>query len=128
MTERTFTIAEVCAAVGISPPRLHQWIERGQFEPIRGTRSGMARDYTLRDAIHLAAITRLQMAGLPISRAVELIGTCPLQTAGQGIVSVRRGNVEVVIDLASIARDVSASLGARGDRGRAHIGGQAALG
>ncbi|MEW5704841.1 MAG: MerR family transcriptional regulator [Pseudomonadota bacterium] len=112
MTERTFTVAEVCAAVGISPPRLHQWIERGQFDPVRVTRSGVARDYTLRDAIHLAAITRLQTAGLPISRAAELIGTSPLQTAGQDIVSARKGDVEVVIDLASVTRDVRASLGA----------------
>jgi DNA-binding transcriptional MerR regulator len=112
MTERTFTIAEVCVAVGISPARLHQWIERDQFKPIRGTRSGVGRDYTLRDAIHLAALVRLQAAGLTVSRAVALIGTSPLQTAGQDIISARRGDVEVVIDLASVTRDVRASLAA----------------
>ncbi|MCW5750228.1 MAG: MerR family transcriptional regulator [Alphaproteobacteria bacterium] len=110
MTERTFTLAEVCAAVSISPARLHQWIERGQFEPIRGTRSGVARDFTLRDAIHLAAVIRLQSAGLPVSRAVALVGISPLETAGQDMVSARRGDVEVVIDLASITRDVRSRL------------------
>lgn len=85
MTERIFTTAEVCVAVGISLPRLHQWIERKQFESIRGTRPGKARDFTLRDAIHPAKITRLQAAGLPASRAVELIGASPLQAAGQDL-------------------------------------------
>ncbi len=110
MTERTFTIAEICTAASISPARLHQWIERGQFEPIRGTRSGVARDFTLRDAIHLAAITRLQTAGLPISRAVELIGASPYQTAGQEIVCARKADVEVAIDLIAITRDVRSRL------------------
>lgn len=48
MTERTFTIAGICAAVGISPARLHQWIGRARFEPIRHIRAGVVRQYTLR--------------------------------------------------------------------------------
>jgi DNA-binding transcriptional MerR regulator len=110
VTERTFTIAEICTAVGISPFCLHQWIERHHFEPIRETRAGVGRDYTLRDAIHLAAIVRLQAAGLTVSRAAALIGASPLQTAGQDIVCACRGDVEVLIDLASVARDVRSRL------------------
>ena len=49
MTERTFTIAEVCAAVGISPPRLHQWIERGQFDLLPDER-GQGRTESERNA------------------------------------------------------------------------------
>ena len=110
MTERTFTIAEICTAVGISPFCLHQWIERHQFEPIRETRAGVGRDYTLRDAIHLAAIVRLQAVGLTVSRAAALIGTSPLQTAGQDIVSARKGDIEILIDLSSVAHDVRTRL------------------
>jgi DNA-binding transcriptional MerR regulator len=110
MTERTFAIADVCAAVGISPARLHQWIERGQFTPVHGTRCGVGRDYTLRDAVHLGALVCLQAAGVPISRAAALIGTSPSQTASQDVVSARKGAVEVVVDLASIARDVRSRL------------------
>jgi DNA-binding transcriptional MerR regulator len=106
MSEPTFGIAEVCAVVGITEARLHQWIERGQFRPMRETRPGIGREYTLSDAVHLAALVRLLALGMPVSRAAELIGTSPVRTAGKRLVRVGVGDIEVSINVGAIADTV----------------------
>lgn len=110
MTERTFTIHEACATAGITPVCLHQWIERGQFIPLRDTQSGRAREYTLRDVVHLAAIVELGTAGLPVTRATQVLGVSPLDAAGRQTVIARRGNTEIRLDIASIVNRVRAAL------------------
>ena len=110
MTERTFTIHDACAAVGITSVCVHQWIERGHFVPLRETRQGVQRDYTLRDIVHLAAIAELGMAGLRPGRAAQILGASPLDTAGRQTVVARRGHAEIRLDLASVTDRVSTAL------------------
>jgi len=110
VTERTFTIHEACAAAGITAACLHQWIERGQFVPLRDTQSGRAREYTLRDIVHLAAIVELDAAGLSVSSAVELLGTSPMETAGRQTVIARRANTEIRLNLAAVTDRVRTAL------------------
>lgn len=110
MTERTFTIHDACGAVGITHCCLHQWIEREHFVPLRESQSGLRREYTLRDIVHLAAIAELGMAGLPVARAAQILGASPLDTAGRRTVVARRGHTEIRLDLASIADRVRTAL------------------
>lgn len=110
MTERTFTIHETCAAVGITPVCLHQWIEREHFAPLRESQSGIRREYTLRDIVHLAAIVELGTAGLPPCRAAKILGTSPLDTAGRQTVIARRGHTEIRLDLAAVTERVRSAL------------------
>ncbi len=110
MTERTFTIHEACAAAGITAACLHQWIERGQFVPLRDTQQGHAREYTLRDIVHLAAIVELDAAGLSVSSAIDLLGTSPMETAGRQTVIARRATTEVRLNLAAVTERVRTAL------------------
>jgi len=110
MTERTFTIHDACAAAGTTPVCVHQWIQREHFVPLREPQSGLRREYTLRDIVHLAAIVELRMAGLGPGRAAQILGASALDTAGRQTVVVRRGHAEVHLDLASIADRVRTAL------------------
>jgi DNA-binding transcriptional MerR regulator len=110
MTERTFAIKDICTAVSATPFRVHAWISRGYFEPVNPVQSGVARDFTLQDAIHLAAILRLGATGIPVARAVQLIGRSPLQTAGQEVLSARVGDTEIRLDMTAIAERVRTRL------------------
>ena len=110
MTERTFTIHEACAAAGMTAACLHQWIERGQFVPLREAQPGRAREFTLRDIVHLAAIVELDAAGLSVSGAIELLGASPTDTAGRQTVIVRRGHAQVRLNLAAVSERVRAAL------------------
>lgn len=110
MTERTFTIKDICTAVNITPFRVHQWIARGYFEPVNQVQSGIARDFTLWDAIHLAAILRLGATGIPVARAVQIIGRSPFETAGQDVISTCVDDVQICLDLAAVAARVRSTL------------------
>ena len=110
MTERTFSIHETCVAIGATPTSLHQWIQRGHFHPLREPQSGLRREYTLRDIVHLAAIVELGKAGLPPGRATKILGTSPLDTAGQETVIARRGHAEIRLDLAAVTERVRTAL------------------
>ena len=110
MTERTFTIHDACAAVGVTPVSVHQWIQREHFVPLREPQLGLGREYTLRDIVHLAAIVELGKAGLRPGRAAQILGTSPQDTAGRQSVVVQRGHAEIRLDLASIADRISTAL------------------
>lgn len=110
MTERTFTIHDACAAVGITPCCLHQWIGREHFVPLHETQQRIRREYTLRDIVHLAAIVELGMAGVPVARAAQILGASPLDTAGRRTIVARRGHAEIRLDIASIADRVRTAL------------------
>ena len=110
MTERTFTIDAVCAATGVSPACIHKWINLQYVNPIHPTRRGVHRPFTLRDAIHLAAIKQLQVLGLPVSRAATIIGHSPLETAGQDDLTARIGDAEIRLDMTAIAARVRTRL------------------
>jgi len=110
MTERTFTIRDACTAAGITSVCVHQWIERGHFVPLRETRQGVPRDYTLRDIVHLAAIAELGMAGLRPGRAAQILGASPQDTAGRETVVAHRGHAEIHLDLAAITERVRTAL------------------
>lgn len=110
MTEHTFSIHDACAAAGVTPVCVHQWIQREHFVPLREPQSGLRREYTLRDIVHLAAIVELGMAGLRPGRAAKILGTSPLDTAGRQTVVARRGHAEIRLDLASITDRVSTAL------------------
>ncbi len=110
MTERTFSIHDVCAAVGITSVCVHQWIERGHFVPLRETRKGVQRDYTLRDIVHLAAIAELGKAGLRAGRAAQILGASSQNTAGHATVVVQRGHTEIRLNLTAVTERVRAAL------------------
>ncbi|HXF89414.1 MAG TPA: hypothetical protein VNK48_13755 [Xanthobacteraceae bacterium] len=110
MTERTFAIKDICTAVGATPFRVHAWISRGYFEPANPVQSGVARDFTLQDAIHLAAILRLGATGIPVARAVQIIGRSPFETAGQDIVTTCVDDVQIRLDFAAVAARVRSAL------------------
>lgn len=110
MTERTFTIHEACAAVGVTAVGVHQWIQREHFVPLREPQSGLRRDYTLRDIVHLAAIAELGKAGVPPGRAAKILGPSPLDTAGRQTVVARRGHTEIRLNLAAVTERVRTAL------------------
>ncbi|MFN3624475.1 MAG: MerR family transcriptional regulator [Hyphomicrobium sp.] len=110
MTERTFTIHEACAATGITPVCLHQWIERDYIVPLHNPPSGARRHYTLSDIVHIAAMVELGMAGLPPVRAAEILGASPLSTVGRQTVVARRGQAEIRLDLAAVTKRVRSAL------------------
>ena len=110
MTERTFTIHEACAAVGVTAFSVHRWIQREHYIPLREPQLGLRRDYTLRDIVHLAAIAELGKAGLPAGRAAKILGTSPLDTAGRQTVVARRGHAEIRLDVASISDRIRTAL------------------
>jgi hypothetical protein len=60
--------------------------------------------------VHLAAIVELDAAGLSVSRAVELLGASPIDTAGRQTVIVRRGHAQVRLNLAAVSERVRAAL------------------
>lgn len=111
MTERVFVIADACAASGISVFNLNQMIHRGRFVPIRETRMGVPRGFTLRDIVHIAAIAELHAAGLSLGRAVEIAGASAEGTAGRETVVHRHSETEIVLNVPSIARRVRTRLG-----------------
>jgi DNA-binding transcriptional MerR regulator len=110
MSERSFTIHETCAAVGVTAVSVHQWIQREHFVPLHEPQAGLRRDYTLRDIVHLAAIAELGKAGVPPVRAAKILGTSPLDTAGRQTVVARRSHAEIRLDLASIADRIRTAL------------------
>lgn len=110
MTERTFTIDAVARATGVSPACVHKWTNRQYVDPIHPTRSGVYRPFTLRDAIHLAAIKQLRALGIPASRAATIIGRSPLETAGQDVLTARVGDAEIRLDMTAIAARVRTRL------------------
>jgi DNA-binding transcriptional MerR regulator len=110
VTEPTFTIHQACAATGITPACLHQWIERDHFVPLHNPQSGIRREYTLRDIVHVAAIVELTMAGLPPLRAAEILGTSPLDTAGRQTMVARRDQTEIRLNLAAVTERVRTAL------------------
>lgn len=111
MTERVFTIDDACAASGIFRFNLHQMIHRGRFVPSRKTRKGVARGFTLRDIVHIAAIADLHAAGLSLARAVEVAGSSAEGTAGRETIVQRHGETELVLNVSNIAGRVRARLG-----------------
>ena len=110
MTKRTFSIHDACAAVGISSVCLHQWIERGHFIPSRDAPAGISREYTLRDVVHIAAIVELTRIGLPVGRAVQILGACPLDTARRRTVVARIGHAEIRLNVTAVAERVRLAL------------------
>lgn len=110
MTEQTFTVHEACAATGITPVCLHQWIERDYFVPLHNPPCGVRRQYTLRDIVHVAAMVELGIAGLPPVRAAEILGASPLSTAGRQTVVARRGQTEIRLNLAAVTERVCSAL------------------
>ena len=111
MTERVFAITDACTASGISVFNLHQMIHRGRLVPTRETRKEVARGFTLRDIVHIAAIADLRAAGLSLARAVEVAGRSVEGTAGRETVVHRHGETEIVLNVPNIARRVRARLG-----------------
>jgi hypothetical protein len=71
---------------------------------------GVARDYTLRDVIHIAAIVELESTGLSLSRSIQIMGISPVDNAGREIVSENNGNTEIRLDLAAITERVRTAL------------------
>jgi DNA-binding transcriptional MerR regulator len=110
VTERTFTIHEACAATGVTPVCLHQWIEREHFTPLHDPAPGLRREYALRDIVHIAAMVELARIGLPIRRAAQMLGTSPLDTAGRRTITLRQGDAEIRLALAPVIDRIRAAL------------------
>ncbi|MDO8608903.1 MAG: phage portal protein, partial [Phaeospirillum sp.] len=103
MSERVFSIDTVSEVTGISRANLHQMICRRHFVPIHSTRNGVARDFTLRDMVHLAVVSDLRSIGIDLRRAVNMVGSSADGTAGRDIVTCRSGDIEITVDVARIA-------------------------
>ncbi|CAA7615721.1 phage portal protein [Magnetospirillum sp. UT-4] len=103
MSERVFSIDTVSEVTGISRANLHQMICRRHFVPIHSTRNGVARDFTLRDMVHLAVVSDLRSIGVDLRRAVNMVGSSADGTAGRDIVTCRSGEIEITVDVARIA-------------------------
>lgn len=111
MTERTFTIIDAAAVSGLSRHSISKMISLGQFRPLCGTHRGTCRPYTLRDIVHLAAVSDLHAAGISLCRTVEFLGASAEGTAGRENVIHRYGETEIVQDIAAITARVLDDLG-----------------
>ena len=106
MSERVFSIDTVSEVTGISRTCLHGLIHRRHFVPIRSTRNGVARNFTLRDMVHLVVISDLRSIGIDLRRAVNMVGSSADGTAGRDIVTCRSGEIEITVDVARIAERI----------------------
>ncbi len=106
MSERVFSIDTVSEVTGISRANLHQMICRRHFVPIHSTRNGVARDFTLRDMVHLAVVSDLRSIGIDLRRAVNMVGSSADCTAGRDIVTCRSCEIEITVDVARIAERI----------------------
>jgi hypothetical protein len=77
METRTYSIAEVSAALGQSAERLEQWISRGHLKPSdpRTARGRRGRRWSFHDVLKVQALCDLSVGGVAVDQkgAVEMI-------------------------------------------------------
>lgn len=61
--------AEVCLAAGVPRATFHSWVARKYITQAPGPGMGVAREYTLMEAIRIAAVAELNRLGVPVSLA-----------------------------------------------------------
>jgi hypothetical protein len=67
--ERTYGSAEVCRVVGVARPTFDAWLLRGYLPLRNGPGTGRQREFSLLDAVRIAAVAQLTYLGVTVRNA-----------------------------------------------------------
>jgi hypothetical protein len=72
MTEKTYHKSQIAAATGLTEQMIHQWIHRGYFKPSNHTTAGIARKYSMIDAVYLVTLENMRHFGMPMDLSCKI--------------------------------------------------------